>query len=145
MKLPSPTRHETTPEYPRSLPPASGSSAPSQNPPAVTGRKAGTGIHSLRDDRLDEALLGREDADGGRTSGSKWRMPRCAKTRSKLLKRRGLWMSTPRTRTERGAPGMTRNKKLLGAPGLTTRNKKLLGAPGLTTRSKDATRGSWHD
>ena len=24
------------------------------------------------------------------------------------------------------------------------RNKKLLGAPGLTTRSKDATRGSWH-
>ena len=23
-------------------------------------------------------------------------------------------------------------------------NKKLLGAPGLTTRSKDATRGSWH-
>ena len=27
---------------------------------------------------------------------------------------------------------------------ITTRNKKLLGAPGLTTRSKDATRGSWH-
>ena len=25
-----------------------------------------------------------------------------------------------------------------------TSNKKLLGAPGLTTRSKDATRGSWH-
>ena len=25
-----------------------------------------------------------------------------------------------------------------------TRNKNLLGAPGLTTRSKDATRGSWH-
>ena len=27
--------------------------------------------------------------------------------------------------------------------GLTTRNKKLLGAPGIATRSKDATRGSW--
>ena len=27
------------------------------------------------------------------------------------------------------------------APGLTTRNKKLLGAPGIATRSKDATRG----
>ena len=27
---------------------------------------------------------------------------------------------------------------------LTTSNKKLLGAPGLTTRSKDAARGSWH-
>ena len=27
---------------------------------------------------------------------------------------------------------------------LATSNKKLLGAPGLTTRSKDATRGSWH-
>ena len=26
----------------------------------------------------------------------------------------------------------------------TTSNKKLLGAPSLTTRSKDATRGSWH-
>ena len=26
---------------------------------------------------------------------------------------------------------------------LTTRNKKLLGAPGIATRSKDATRGSW--
>ena len=25
----------------------------------------------------------------------------------------------------------------------TTRNKKLLGAPGIATRSKDATRGSW--
>ena len=25
-----------------------------------------------------------------------------------------------------------------------TRNKKLLGAPGIATRSKDATRGSWH-
>ena len=25
-----------------------------------------------------------------------------------------------------------------------TSNKKLLGAPGLTTSSKDATRGSWH-
>ena len=24
-----------------------------------------------------------------------------------------------------------------------TRNKKLLGAPGIATRSKDATRGSW--
>ena len=33
------------------------------------------------------------------------------------------------------------NKKLLGAPGLTTRNKKLLGTPGIATRSKDATRG----
>ena len=32
------------------------------------------------------------------------------------------------------------NKKLLGAPGLTTRNKKLLGAPGIATRSKDTTR-----
>ena len=32
---------------------------------------------------------------------------------------------------------------LLGAPGLTvSRNKKLLGAPGIATR-KDATRGSW--
>ena len=30
------------------------------------------------------------------------------------------------------------NKKLLGAPGLTTRSKKL-GAPGRTTRNKDAT------
>ena len=29
--------------------------------------------------------------------------------------------------------------------GATTRNKKLLGAPGLTTRSKDTSRGSWHD
>ena len=57
-----------------------------------------------------------------------------------------------------GAPGIatrskgiaTSNKKLLGAPRLTTRskdatsNKKLLGAPGLTTRSKEVTRGSWH-
>ena len=38
---------------------------------------------------------------------------------------------------------ISRSKKLLGAPGLTTRNKKLttrskklLGAPGLTTRNK---------
>ena len=29
---------------------------------------------------------------------------------------------------------------LLGTKGIVTRNKKLLGAPGLTTRSKDATR-----
>ena len=29
------------------------------------------------------------------------------------------------------------------APGIAASNKKLLGAPGLTTRSKDATRGSW--
>ena len=26
---------------------------------------------------------------------------------------------------------------------IATRNKKLLGAPGIATRSKDATRGSW--
>ena len=51
----------------------------------------------------------------------------------------------------------TRNKKLLGAPGiatigarmllwalgLTTRNMKLLGAPGIAIRSKNATMGSW--
>ena len=38
----------------------------------------------------------------------------------------------------------TRNKKVVGAPGIATRSKKLLGVPGLTTRSKDASRGSWH-
>ena len=43
-----------------------------------------------------------------------------------------------------GAPGIaTRSKKLLVAPGLPTSNKKLLGAPGIATRSKDTTRGSW--
>ena len=30
---------------------------------------------------------------------------------------------------------------LLGAPGLATRNKKLVGAKGISTRIKDATRG----
>ena len=34
----------------------------------------------------------------------------------------------------------TRNKKLLGAPGIATRSDRtLLGAPGLTTRSKGIT------
>ena len=33
---------------------------------------------------------------------------------------------------------------LLGAQDIATRNKKLLGAPGLTTRSKDATRSKGH-
>ena len=34
-------------------------------------------------------------------------------------------------------------RMLLGAPGLTvTRNKKLLGAPGIATRSKDAARST---
>ena len=38
------------------------------------------------------------------------------------------------------APGsFTRNKKLLGAPGIATR-KKPLGTKGIATRSKDATR-----
>ena len=36
------------------------------------------------------------------------------------------------------------NKKLLGAPGLTTRNKKPLGAPCLTTKQQAAMRVSWH-
>ena len=33
---------------------------------------------------------------------------------------------------------------LLGTKGIATRNKKLLGAPVLTTRSKDATRNKGH-
>ena len=33
---------------------------------------------------------------------------------------------------------------LLVAPGIATSNKKVLGAPGLTTRSKDAASSSWH-
>ena len=40
------------------------------------------------------------------------------------------------------------NKKLLGAPGLTTRSKDATRSKGhrkgIATRSKDATRGSWH-
>ena len=37
-----------------------------------------------------------------------------------------------------------RKRSLLGLEAIAISNKKLLGAPGLTTRSKDATRGSWH-
>ena len=39
-------------------------------------------------------------------------------------------------RVEKVAKGLERCVEILS-------NKKLLGAPGLTTRSKDATRGSW--
>ena len=38
-----------------------------------------------------------------------------------------------------GAPGIATRSK-----GIATSNKKLLGAPGLTTRIKDGSRGSWH-
>ena len=50
-----------------------------------------------------------------------------------------LWRTSFKTRLLFGKQG-----RYLEAPGIATSNKKLLGAPGLTTRSKDATRGSWH-
>ena len=77
-----------------------------------------------------------------------WREPEFLHL-SKRLGECGVSKETPRTRSKHatnGAPGLTRNKKLLGAPGLTTRNKTATSkkSPSLRTERSDATRGSTH-
>ena len=73
---------------------------------------------------------------------------------STILKVKGFTVNIAKRSLREGRRGeamntVERGKRIVwvklraSTQGFTTRNKKLLGAPGITTRSKDATRGSW--